>query len=168
MDQINKNSNDESFEFLEGLKDQSSFKVPANYFAEMQASVLDQVIGDESALPQAQSWSIWDSIKSILKPSYALATVTAVAIFGLLLFPTSDPTTSVDAFAELSDTDLEYFLSNEIDDSEGIELMAILSEDDIDLTAIPIQEEATPFPETMTDDYINEIDESILIEFSEE
>lgn len=168
MDQNKDNNMNETPEFLSGLKDQSSYKVPANYFSEMQASVLDKVLVEQSPKSQRSAWFVfWESISATVKPSYALATLTAVVV-GLLLFPTSEATSAIDAFAELNDADLEYYLIDELNVLEGEDLLAIVELEESDATILPIHTDDTEFSTEITDEYITEIEETDLLDFSEE
>jgi|GEM_PF-3327032 len=168
MDQNNKYEHDESTEFLQGLKDESGFKVPNNYFAKMQSEILDQVLPDTTETESSLWARLFGNLKSLIQPQYALAGIAAIVVAGLMFLPTNDSADASDAFAELSESDLEYYLNSEIDNLNGEELIAILSTDETDLSLVPIQGSDVAFPEIMAEEYMIEIDDSELIDFSEE
>lgn len=167
MDQIDKNNFDERPEALRPLKDNSGFKLPPNYFAEMQASILDNV-APEPAIRQRSSWDIFLERLEVFRPQHVLAGLATLLAFGLFIFPNIFSSTDTDALADLDDIDFEYFLNDELENLEGEDLIAILTTDETDILSLPIQESSIILPENIAAEYILEIDESELIEFSEE
>lgn len=156
MDQQDHNSNEDMSQFLKDLKTKDSgYRLPNDYFAKMQASVLDQVIEQETVKEMVFVDNLKAWFQLLLKPQYALIGIVAMILIGVFV-GNNGSTDNLNSFANLEDQDLEYYIENEIDD---LELMAAISEDELNDMNFPVSiNDAIIVP----DQYIEDLDDIIL------
>lgn len=145
--------------FLAGMDKQEGFKVPQNYFEQLQNDVLDQVRLNTETTPvkiNTVSWSdkIVDFFAALLQPRVALsfASIALLIVAGFIFMEDTAQTN----FASISDEEAHNFISANIDDIDAdYFLEAGLTDKDIDELS------STLFNEAGIDEYMDEIIEDI-------
>ena len=164
MDQLYHNSKEEIPQFLRELKNKDTgYRLPTDYFAKMQAKVLDQVIEKEVVHNTVFFDNLKNWYKLFLRPQYAFVGIATIILIGIFIGTGNNSTGVNDSFSTLDDNDLEYFMENEIGDLNSQELMATLSTDEIDFNNVPIS--SNDALNAIPDDYIEELDDTNLIDF---
>jgi len=167
MENIENDSFNENTNFLQEIKkDNGGFKIPSNYFASMQADVLSQFEKPELN----NSTSILDrwinGLKIFVQPQYALMGIAGIVLI-LVSIGINNSSQSVkpdDAFSSLSVEDYEYYFDSDFDNLNNQELMAVLSEDDLINHSQIAPISTVDLPETIADEFIDEIDNTTLLE----
>jgi len=165
MDQRDHNSFEERPDFLKDLsKNNSGYKVPVDYFSHMQSSVLHKVIEPETA--KQTRWI--ENIQFLLQHKFKVATIMTVAVFAFIITNPKHALTDNDQtiFSNLDQDDLDYFVDNSLENWDNQDLLAVMSEEEINIAdlSLPIatEEQVAEIPEQ----YIEDLDDSLLIEFN--
>jgi len=165
MDQLDHNSNSETPNLLKRMKQKNSgYQIPKDYFAKMQTNVLSQVI--EPDVAKNISW--FERLQVLLQYKYQFATVAAAVLVGFMLL-NNPATTSIEGqyvFSDLEENDLEYYLENDLDSWNNQDLMAVLSEDEIDIADFSIPISSEELLNDLPDQYIEELEDDSLQDFN--
>jgi len=166
MDQRDHNSTEDMPQFLKALKNRNSgYRVPNDYFAQMQANVLDKVLEKKTV----QHTDLLDNVKNwyqlLFKFQYGYVGLATIALI-VAFVATRDYSTGItNSFASLDDSDLEYFMENEIDDIDDQDIMATLSANEIDFNDFSVPISSVDLLGDIPDHYIDDLDNTVLIDF---
>ncbi len=128
-------------DFLQGLKEENPFVVPHNYFKTLPDQVLDRLREGEESQVQQRVWPVLERwLIALWSPRPALALATVLLAIGAFVFW---PSGTEDAWmaADFSSDEILQYVSQNLDDFEAIDLYdggeldllgEIISADDVD------------------------------------
>ena len=166
MDQIYHNLNEDTPQFLKDLKNKDTgYRLPSDYFAQMQSNVLSQVaekesVGNKDFLNNLKSW-----YQFLFKSNYGYASLAAITLMVVFVATRDYSTGLCNSFTLLEDVDLEYFIENEIDDVNDQELMATIYTDQYNINNVSLPISSSDVFSTIAEEFIEDFDNLILEDF---
>ncbi len=156
---------------LAGMKKIENFKVPDNYFDQMQNNVLASIKNEESkqAIPtdieQPVRPSIWDQIaifiQSLVQPQMALRLASVALLIGAAFFllkpQEATPTLAINE--TLSESDAEYFIAENLDDIDDELFLELEMSDAIDFFDNDVNNEII---DEIINEYLDDLDDDSI------
>ncbi|MBT8221176.1 MAG: hypothetical protein KJP00_15215 [Bacteroidia bacterium] len=153
-------------DLLKEMKGKTSFKIPNNYFNQMQDDVLGQIIKSPAPVSTQHSWleQLLQNIQTYFQPKYvlAVAAIAALIVVSVGINQKSSVSDYEAVFAELSEEDYEYFLDTDLEELENQQLISVLTSSEVAaINYVPVSSDQVS--EELMEEYIVEMDDETII-----